>query len=80
MTIRYRRRCQGHAALRDRLRTLVRARRRFGNRRPHMLGRIVNRKWLFRLYREERLGVRRRGGRKRLPRRTGARPATRRAR
>jgi putative transposase len=44
-------------------------RRRFGYRRLHVLlrreGFIVNHKRLFRLYREERLMVRRRGGRKR---------------
>lgn len=48
-------------------------RRRFGYRRLHILlklplkreGYVVNHKKLFRLYREERLAVRRRGGRKR---------------
>ena len=44
-------------------------RRRFGYRRLHLLlrreGVEVNHKKLFRLYREERLTVRRRGGRKR---------------
>jgi len=48
---------------------LAHVRRRFGYRRLHVLlrreGFIVNHKRLFRLYREERLVVRRRGGRKR---------------
>jgi putative transposase len=57
------------AALRERLKTLANERRRFGYRRLHILlkraGVAVNHKKLFRLYREERLTVRRRGGRKR---------------
>ena len=48
---------------------LANERRRFGYRRLHILikraGVVVNHKKLFRLYREERLTVRRRGGRKR---------------
>ncbi len=56
-------------ALRERLRTLAAERRRFGYRRLHILlrrqGIELNHKKLFRLYREERLIVRRRGGRKR---------------
>ena len=55
--------------LRDRLKALADERRRFGYRRLHILlrreGVGVNHKKLFRLYREERLTVRRRGGRKR---------------
>jgi putative transposase len=55
--------------LRSRLREIANARRRFGYRRLHLLlrreGVEVNHKKLFRLYREERLTVRRRGGRKR---------------
>ena len=55
--------------LRDRLKTLADERRRFGYRRLHILlrreGVGVNHKKLFRLYREERLTVRRRGGRRR---------------
>lgn len=54
---------------RERLRALAGERRRFGYRRLHILlargGHCVNHKKLFRLYRAERLGVRRRGGRKR---------------
>jgi putative transposase len=50
------------------LRGLAAARRRFGNRRllirPRREGFAVNHKCLFRLYREERLTVRKRGGRK----------------
>jgi len=56
-------------ALRERLRALAGERRRFGYRRLHILlrreGIGLNHKKLFRLYREERLTVRRRGGRKR---------------
>jgi putative transposase len=54
---------------RERLRRLAGARRRFGYRRLHILlrreGIKLNHKKLFRIYREERLTVRRRGGRKR---------------
>ena len=57
------------AALRERLCTLARQRRRFGYRRLHILlrreGIGVNHKKLFCLYHDERLTVRRRGGRKR---------------
>jgi putative transposase len=69
MTVRYRSRRPGDADLRLRLRALAHERRRFGYRRLHVLlrreGFAVNHKRLFRLYREERLMVRRRGGRKR---------------
>jgi putative transposase len=55
--------------VRARLRELAAFRRRFGYRRLHILlrreGIIMNHKKLRRLYREERLQVRRRGGRKR---------------
>ncbi|BAR55640.1 putative transposase [Bradyrhizobium diazoefficiens] len=51
------------------MRAIAEVRRRFGYRRLHVLlrreGYLVNHKKLFRLYREERLAVRRRGGRKR---------------
>ena len=54
---------------RERLRCLAAKRRRFGYRRLHILlqreGIKLNHKKLFRIYREERLTVRRRGGRKR---------------
>jgi putative transposase len=55
--------------LRKRLKALAQERRRFGYRRLHVLlrreGNAVNKKRMQRLYREERLTVRRRGGRKR---------------
>jgi putative transposase len=55
--------------LRERLKALAQERRRFGYRRLHVLlrreGQMVNRKRVQRIYREERLTVRRRGGRKR---------------
>jgi len=69
MTVRYRSRRPDDTELRQRLRALAHERRRFGYRRLHVLlrreGFKVNHKRLFRLYREERLTVRRRGGRKR---------------
>jgi putative transposase len=55
--------------VRARLRALAGERRRFGYRRLHILlarqGVRLNHKRLLRIYREERLGVRKRGGRKR---------------
>ena len=55
--------------LRSRLKVLAAERRRFGYRRLHILlrreGVDVNWKKLYRVYREERLTVRKRGGRKR---------------
>ncbi len=54
--------------LRQRLKELALERRRFGYRRLHILlrreGIMLNHKKLYRLYREERLMVRKRGGRK----------------
>ena len=68
-TIRYRGIRPDGTAMRLRLRELAAIRRRFGYRRLHILlrreGIIMNHKKLRRLYREERLQVRRRGGRKR---------------
>ncbi len=68
-TYRYRASRPDDSELRVRLRTLASERRRFGYRRLHILlarqGILLNHKKLFRLYREERLGVRKRGGRKR---------------
>lgn len=68
-TIRYRHRRPDDAALRERLRSLAAERRRFGYRRLHILlrreGTRVNHKKLRRIYADERLQVRRRGGRKR---------------
>jgi putative transposase len=69
MTVRYRSRRPDDPRLRERLRALARERRRFGYRRLLIFlrreGFVVNHKRLFRLYREERLMVRKRGGRKR---------------
>jgi putative transposase len=69
MTVRYRSRRPDDLGLRERLRTLAHERRRFGYRRLHVLlrreGYLVNHKRVYRLYREERLLVRRRRGRKR---------------
>jgi len=68
-SVRYRSRRPGDDVIRARLRELAAARRRFGYRRLHILlrreGTHMNHKKLRRLYREERLQVRRRGGRKR---------------
>jgi putative transposase len=69
MMVRYRSRRVDDSSLRTRLRALARERRRFGYRRLHLFlqweGFQVNHKRLFRIYKEERLMVRRRGGRKR---------------
>jgi putative transposase len=68
-TFRYRPQRPDDAAVRERLKALAGERRRFGYRRLLILlrreGVELNHKKLFRLYREERLTVRRRGGRKR---------------
>jgi putative transposase len=68
-SVRYCSRRDDDAAVRGRLRELACMRRRFGYRRLHILlrreGILMNHKKLRRLYREERLQVRRRGGRKR---------------
>jgi putative transposase len=69
MTIRYETRRSDDLGLRERMKALAHERRRFGYRRLHVLlrreGHLVNHKKLFRLYREEKLTVRKRGGRKR---------------
>jgi putative transposase len=69
MMVRYRSRRADDRALRERLRALARERRRFGYRRLLIFlrrqGFVVNHKRLYRIYREERLMVRKRGGRKR---------------
>lgn len=69
MTVRYRSRRPDDPVLRARLVALAKERRRFGYRRLLIFlrreGFVVNHKRLFRLYREERLVVRKRGGRKR---------------
>jgi putative transposase len=68
-SIRYRTMKPDDTDLRARLKALAHERRRFGYRRLHILlrreGRLVNKKRVQRLYQEERLMVRRRGGRKR---------------
>jgi putative transposase len=68
-SVRYRNHRPDNATARARLRELASVRRRFGYRRLHILlrreGIVMNHKKLRRLYREERLQVRRRGGRKR---------------
>ena len=67
--IRYRAQRPDDGVLRVRLHELAASRRRFGYRRLHILlrreGVTMNHKKLRRLYREERLQARRRGGRKR---------------
>jgi putative transposase len=64
----YQARRSNDGALRERLKAFAQERRRFGYRRLHVLLRreshSVNRKRVQRIYREERLTVRRRGGRK----------------
>lgn len=68
-TIRYRSRRPDDSGLRQRIRELAAIRRRFGYRRLHFLlckeGVHMNQKRFRRLYREEGLAVRKRGGRKR---------------
>lgn len=68
-TYRYQPRRSDDGVLRTRLRDLAALRRRFGYRRLHLLlkreGFCVNHKKLYRIYKEERLTVRKRGGRKR---------------
>jgi putative transposase len=69
MTVRYVSVRADDTNLRDRMKAIAHERRRFGYRRIHIMlkreGSIVNHKRLFRLYREEKLSVRKRGGRKR---------------
>ena len=68
-SVRYRSCRASDAGLRSAMKQIAAERRRFGYRRIHILlareGWKVNHKKLRRLYREERLQVRRRGGRKR---------------
>jgi putative transposase len=68
-TYRYQAKRGADEEMRKRLRELASERRRFGYRRLHLLlcreGMTLNRKKLYRLYKEERLTVRKRGGRKR---------------
>ncbi len=69
MTVRYQTTRADGGVLRERMKAMAAERRRFGYRRLHVLlrreGFAVNHKRLFRIYREERLMVRRPGGRKR---------------
>jgi putative transposase len=77
-SMRYRSRRSDDAELRETIRRIAAERRRFGYRRIHVMlareGVWVNQKKLRRLYAEEKLQVKRRGGRKRAlgTRRTGA--------
>jgi putative transposase len=68
-SIRYRSIRPDDADLRDAMKKVAAERRRFGYRRIHIMlvrqGIVMNQKKLRRLYREERLQVRKRGGRKR---------------
>ena len=68
-SVRYRRIRPDDADLRDAMKSVAAERRRFGYRRIHIMlarqGIVMNQKKLRRLYREEGLQVRRRGGRKR---------------
>jgi putative transposase len=70
-TCRYQRRRSEDPRLRERLRELAATRRRFGYRRLKILlkreGFAVNHKRVYRLYVEEKLGLRRKRGRRRLP-------------
>ena len=68
-TVRYVSRRDDEAVLREKIRSIAAERRRFGYRRVHILlqrdGICINHKKLRRLYAEEKLQVKRRGGRKR---------------
>lgn len=69
MTVRYQTSRPDDREVRERMKAIAQERRRFGYRRLLVMlrreGLVVNHKKLFRLYREEKLAVRRRGGRKR---------------
>jgi len=69
MTVRYEATRPDDREVRERMKAIAQERRRFGYRRLLVMlkreGLVVNHKKLFRLYREEKLAVRRRGGRKR---------------
>ena len=68
-TVRYASTRSDDASLREAMKAVASERRRFGYRRVHIMlerqGIVMNQKKLRRLYREEKLQVRRRGGRKR---------------
>lgn len=67
MTVRYETSRPDDREVRERMKAIAQERRRFGYRRLLVMlrreGLVVNHKKLFRLYREEKLAVRRRGGR-----------------
>lgn len=69
MTVRYETSRPNDREVRERMKAIAQERRRFGYRLLLVMlrreGLVVNHKKLFRLYREEKLAVRRRGGRKR---------------
>jgi putative transposase len=69
MTVRYASVKADDTKLRERMKAIAHERRRFGYRRIHIMlkreGTRVNHKKLFRLYVQEKLSVRKRGGRKR---------------
>lgn len=69
MTVRYETSRPDDGEIRERMKAIAQERRRFGYRRLLVMlrreGLVVNHKKLFRLYREEKLAVRRRSGRKR---------------
>ncbi len=68
-TVRYQSRRNDDTELRNAMKAVAKERRRFGYRRLHVMverqGWQVNHKKFRRIYREEKLQVRRRGGRKR---------------
>ena len=68
-TVRYTSTRPDDAPLREAMKAVAAERRRFGYRRIHVMldrqGIVMNQKKLWRLYREKKLQVRRRGGRKR---------------
>ncbi len=68
-TVRYQSRRDDDTELRNAMKAIAKERRRFGYRRLHVMverqGRQVNHKKFRRIYREEKLQARRRGGRKR---------------
>jgi len=69
--VRYRSVRPDDVGVREAMRSVAGERRRFGHRRIHVMlrrqGIVMNHKKRRRLYREEKLQVRRRGGRKRAP-------------
>lgn len=68
MTVRYETKRNDDYDLHECMKVLVYERRRFGYRRLHVLlkyeGHVINHKKLFRIYREEKLTVRKHGGKR----------------